>query len=160
MLNYFQYLSKYLSVGPPVYFVVTDGYDYSDETAQNKICASHGCDADSMMVQLKWMADQSNKSYIALRPVSWLDTYFEFMHSSSCCYQHNNTHCPASRRDGKLIISYFYWLLDWCMQQKIKCLMNIYILYIKPRTNPGCNDPLAKTNFLNYPDQTPICLKN
>lgn len=61
MLNYFQYLSKYLSVGPPVYFVVTDGYNYSDEKDQNSICASHGCDQDSMMVQLKWMADMSNR---------------------------------------------------------------------------------------------------
>ncbi|XP_054721717.1 NPC intracellular cholesterol transporter 1-like isoform X2 [Uloborus diversus] len=95
MLNYFQYLSKYLSVGPPVYFVVTDGYNYSDERAQNKICASHGCDDDSMMVQLKWMADQSNRTYVALRPVSWLDTYFDYIHSSSCCFHHNNTHCPA-----------------------------------------------------------------
>lgn len=100
MLNYFQYLSKYLSVGPPVYFVVTDGYNYSDENAQNKICASHGCDQDSMMVQLKWMADQSNRTYIALRPVSWLDTYFEYMHSSICCFEHlNQTYCPASQKD-------------------------------------------------------------
>ncbi|XP_055927893.1 NPC intracellular cholesterol transporter 1-like isoform X2 [Argiope bruennichi] len=98
MLNYFQYLSKYLSVGPPVYFVVTDGYNYSDQNSQNRICASHGCDEDSMMVQLKWMADRSNRTYIALRPVSWLDTYFEYMHSPSCCFHMNNTHCPAESR--------------------------------------------------------------
>ncbi|GIY70533.1 NPC intracellular cholesterol transporter 1 [Caerostris darwini] len=98
MLNYFRYLSKYLSVGPPVYFVVTDGYNYSDENSQNKICASHGCDEDSMMVQLKWMADRSNRTYIALRPVSWLDTYFEYMHSPSCCFHLNQTHCPADSR--------------------------------------------------------------
>lgn len=98
MLNYFQYLGKYLSVGPPVYFVVTDGYNYSDQTSQNRICASHGCDEDSMMVQLKWMADRSNRTYIALRPVSWLDTYFEYMHSPSCCFHLNHTHCPAESR--------------------------------------------------------------
>ncbi|KAG8199914.1 hypothetical protein JTE90_015899 [Oedothorax gibbosus] len=98
MLNYFQYLSKYLSVGPPVYFVVTDGYNYSDEKDQNSICASHGCDQDSMMVQLKWMADMSNRTYIALRPVSWLDTYYEYMHSPSCCFHANDTHCPADSK--------------------------------------------------------------
>ncbi|XP_035212713.1 NPC intracellular cholesterol transporter 1-like isoform X1 [Stegodyphus dumicola] len=101
MLNYFQYLSKYLSVGPPVYFVVTDGFNYSDEHAQNSICASHGCDEDSMMVQLKWMADRSNRTYIALRPVSWLDTYFEYMHSPSCCFHYNQTHCPAGSRHNQ-----------------------------------------------------------
>ncbi|GFY26132.1 NPC intracellular cholesterol transporter 1 [Trichonephila clavipes] len=98
MLNYFQYLNKYLSVGPPVYFVVTDGYNFSDENSQNKICSSHGCDDDSMMVQLKWMADRSNRTYIALRPVSWLDTYFEYMHSPSCCFHMNQTYCPAEAR--------------------------------------------------------------
>lgn len=63
MLDYFHFLSKYLSVGPPVYFVITGGYNYSDKLAQNKICSSHGCDEDSMMVQLKWMADQSNRYF-------------------------------------------------------------------------------------------------
>lgn len=103
MLDYFHFLSKYLSVGPPVFFVITDGYDYSNVAAQNRICSSHGCDDDSMMVQLKWMADQSNRTYIALRPVSWLDTYYDFLHSSSCCFHHNHTHCPSSKRDGKAI---------------------------------------------------------
>ncbi|XP_015908024.1 NPC intracellular cholesterol transporter 1 isoform X1 [Parasteatoda tepidariorum] len=98
MLNYFRYLSKYLSVGPPVYFVISDGYDYSNESLQNSICASQGCDDNSIMVQLKWMADRSNRTYIALSPVSWLDTYFEYMHSQSCCYHKNNTHCPAESK--------------------------------------------------------------
>ncbi|XP_023224398.1 Niemann-Pick C1 protein-like [Centruroides sculpturatus] len=61
MLRYFEYLNQFLSVGPPVFFVITGGYNYSDKDAQNKICASQGCDDDSIMAQLKWMADRSNR---------------------------------------------------------------------------------------------------
>lgn len=97
MLRYFQYLNEFLSVGPPVYFVITAGYNYTNEFSQNKICASHKCDDDSIMAQLKWMADRSNRTYVAFRPVSWLDTYFEFLQSKSCCFEfYNQTHCPST----------------------------------------------------------------
>ena len=35
--DYFDDLSTYLHTGPPVYFVIKEGYDYSIETNQNKV---------------------------------------------------------------------------------------------------------------------------
>ena len=52
MINYFNNLSTYLSVGPPVYFVVRDGYNYTEESAQNMICGGAGCNGDSLTSQI------------------------------------------------------------------------------------------------------------
>ena len=48
LMDYFDYLGKYLKTGAPVYFVVKDGYNYSEKDFQNKVCGSAGCQADSI----------------------------------------------------------------------------------------------------------------
>ena len=65
--DYFDDISKYLRTGPPVYFVIKGGYDYTNKTNQNKvqlhcglqylmyrvqICSSAGCNNDSIEVQI------------------------------------------------------------------------------------------------------------
>lgn len=61
MLKYFDYLTKYLSVGPPVYFVITDGYNYSERKYQNRICGGGGCNENSLVAFTKAMETYSNK---------------------------------------------------------------------------------------------------
>ncbi|KAB7499593.1 Niemann-Pick C1-like protein 1 [Armadillidium nasatum] len=57
LLKYFDFLDKYLSVGPPVYFVVRDGFDFSDPNEQNIICQSIGCNVDSVLAQVFWASE-------------------------------------------------------------------------------------------------------
>ena len=61
VLKYFQYLNKYLSVGPPFYIVVNNtkagtgkgmGFDFSNYELQNRICGGEGCDSDSLQAQV------------------------------------------------------------------------------------------------------------
>ena len=52
LLDYFDALATDLRVGPPVYFVTTDGYDFTNRTAQNKICGGAGCNDDSLTQQI------------------------------------------------------------------------------------------------------------
>ncbi|XP_042881418.1 NPC intracellular cholesterol transporter 1-like [Penaeus japonicus] len=52
VLKYFKYLSDYLSVGPPVYFVMTEGYNFSDIEEQNLVCQVSGCNDDSILQQI------------------------------------------------------------------------------------------------------------
>lgn len=43
-----QFMADILSTGPPVYFVVTSGLDYMNETQQNYICGGVNCNQDSL----------------------------------------------------------------------------------------------------------------
>ncbi|GBN80492.1 NPC intracellular cholesterol transporter 1 [Araneus ventricosus] len=98
MLKYFQYLEKYLSVGPPVYFGISDGYNYSDIKSQKRICSAQAfCEPNSITSELGRMARVKNRTYVAFQPISWLDNYFEYLQAESCCYEFrsNGTHCPS-----------------------------------------------------------------
>lgn len=48
-----------LSMGPPVYFVVTEGLNYSKKEVQNIICGGQGCDTNSLYTQIYSAAQQS-----------------------------------------------------------------------------------------------------
>ena len=61
VLKYFQFLNKYLSVGPPFYIVINNtrvkegpdvGFDFSQYELQNKICGGEGCNQDSLQAQV------------------------------------------------------------------------------------------------------------
>lgn len=41
-----------MQVGPPVYWVIKPGLDYSDQNHQNLICGTSGCKSDSVLVQI------------------------------------------------------------------------------------------------------------
>lgn len=67
--DYFNDMNKYLHTGPPVYFVIKDGYNYTTTLNQNKvsfdcdnlfcqlfycvqICSSAGCNNNSIGIQI------------------------------------------------------------------------------------------------------------
>ena len=52
VLDYFKGLSTYLSVGPPVYFIVQNGHNYTSLDGQNEICGSAGCPEYSMLGEI------------------------------------------------------------------------------------------------------------
>lgn len=56
-----QYLSEYLSVGPPVYFVLKGKLDFSNLTAQNKVCGTVDCNIDSLSTQVYLASFLSNR---------------------------------------------------------------------------------------------------
>uniref|UniRef100_A0A1A8RVZ4 Niemann-Pick disease, type C1 n=1 Tax=Nothobranchius rachovii TaxID=451742 RepID=A0A1A8RVZ4_9TELE len=99
VLDYFNNLSEYLHTGPPVYFVVEDGLNYSSLEGQNSVCGGVGCDNNSL-VQLVYSASLiSNYTTIASNPSSWLDDYFDWVKpQSTCCRYYNTTgaFCNAS----------------------------------------------------------------
>ncbi|XP_012286776.1 Niemann-Pick C1 protein isoform X2 [Orussus abietinus] len=96
VLKYFKFLNNYLSIGPPMYFVVTEGLNYSDTKTQNVICGGQYCDLESLSTQVFIAAQQPDRSYIAKPASSWLDDYFDWSGSPNCCkyFPGNNTFCP------------------------------------------------------------------
>jgi hypothetical protein len=55
LIKYFDYMQKYLSVGPPFYIVLNntgkDGFDLGNKTLRNRVCGSVGCDDTSLQSQ-------------------------------------------------------------------------------------------------------------
>ncbi|XP_072021310.1 NPC intracellular cholesterol transporter 1-like [Amphiura filiformis] len=101
MINYFNNLSTYLNVGPPVYFVVRDGYDYTVESEQNMICGGAGCNVDSLSSQIYHAAQLAPYTRVAHPASSWIDDFFDWATPGggiTCCRIYNNTQefCPAT----------------------------------------------------------------
>lgn len=61
MAKYFNNYQKYFEVGPPVFFMISDGFDYTDLSSQNRLCAFEDCDVDSINKIFKYHA--SNNSH-------------------------------------------------------------------------------------------------
>jgi Niemann-Pick C1 protein len=113
VLKYFLYLKDYLSVGPPVYFVInnTNNVDYSLHKHQNKICMSlDGCLEDSLANQVVAWSKVPEKSYIATAPMNWIEEYMKwgsaFTPSGVKCCRHykapnESTYCPPYEDDDK-----------------------------------------------------------
>ncbi|XP_031634860.1 NPC intracellular cholesterol transporter 1 isoform X2 [Contarinia nasturtii] len=100
VLRYFQFIKKYLSIGPPVYFVAT-GLNFTNTKEQNLICGGQYCNADSLSTQIFIASKTPNYTYIARPASSWLDDYFDWTASSSCCkyFPNNASFCPHSDVD-------------------------------------------------------------
>ncbi|XP_020288824.1 Niemann-Pick type protein homolog 1B-like [Pseudomyrmex gracilis] len=96
VLKYFQYMEDLLSMGPPVYFVLTEGLNYSKREAQNIICGGQGCNMDSLYTQIYSAAKQPSISYLSKPASSWIDDYFDWSTISSCCkyFANNQSFCP------------------------------------------------------------------
>ncbi|CAG5121501.1 unnamed protein product [Candidula unifasciata] len=131
VLNYFHNLSKYLSVGPPVYFVVENGHDYSTYAGQNEICGVSGCPQNSLVQQINTASRSSSATYIAEAVSSWLDDYFSWLVSPPCCRYNNKTgdFCPSTEvnvdclecplnhtQRGRPVDDTFYTYLPWFLK--------------------------------------------
>ncbi|XP_060521524.1 NPC intracellular cholesterol transporter 1 isoform X2 [Cylas formicarius] len=85
VLKYFKFLKDYLSIGPPMYFVVKSGLNYSQPKDQNLICGGQYCDADSLITQVFVASKIPETTYIAKPTSSWLDDYFDWSAGEDCC---------------------------------------------------------------------------
>lgn len=101
VLKYFEYLEKYGCVGVPVYFVLKDGYNFTDYNMQNKICSHLGCNKDALLIQLKLASQIPNRTYIAVPSSAWIDDYFEWsMEGKYCCQvDENGNFCRREPED-------------------------------------------------------------
>lgn len=60
MINYFNFYQKYFVTGPPTYFMITNGLNYSDSTVQRTLCTQNKCDADSLPSILGLLSKRPN----------------------------------------------------------------------------------------------------
>lgn len=99
VLKYFQAMFDYLSIGPPVYFVVKDSeLDYSDPQTQEYLRA--GNFPYSLASQVFSASKQSHRTNIARPAASWIDDYIDWANADHCCKINNKTgeFCPSSSK--------------------------------------------------------------
>ncbi|KAL1139914.1 hypothetical protein AAG570_006891, partial [Ranatra chinensis] len=94
--KYFTYIREFLSIGPPVYFVVTSGLNVSDINVQSLLCGGKRCNIDSLTAQIYMASKQSNVTYIGRPSSSWIDDYFDWSSTIGCCkyFPGNESYCP------------------------------------------------------------------
>ena len=109
VLDYFYGLETYLSVGPPVYFVVNqDAIDYTLVEDQNLLCGTSDCSSVSLLGQIGQALREPKQNYLAQPPSSWLDDYFDWLQSTNdppCCRINSQTKqfCPATVNDTRCV---------------------------------------------------------
>ncbi|KAI3517965.1 hypothetical protein L1887_06233 [Cichorium endivia] len=95
--GYFNNVSEYLRIGPPLYFVVKN-YNYSSESRQtNQLCSINHCDSNSLLNEISKASLVPTSSYIAKPAASWLDDFLVWVSPEAfgCCRKFTNaTYCP------------------------------------------------------------------
>ncbi|XP_069778710.1 NPC intracellular cholesterol transporter 1 [Narcine bancroftii] len=92
LMDYFASMNQYFHAGPPVYFVVEEGHNYTSLEGQNSVCGGVGCNNNSLVQQVYNAALLSNYTKIGFPPSSWIDDYFDWVKpQSTCCRVYNNT---------------------------------------------------------------------
>ncbi|KAL1131976.1 hypothetical protein AAG570_011587, partial [Ranatra chinensis] len=99
--KYFLFMDDVLSMGPPVYFVLKPGLNYSSNDDHNIICGGLRCNVDSLSTQIYAASNQSDLTYIATHASSWLDDFYDWSTIEGCCKMHpNGTFCPHAEANG------------------------------------------------------------
>jgi Niemann-Pick C1 protein len=103
--KYFEALQKHLKVGPPVYFVLKDGYKYADINSLRMLCGASNCDENSLQSIISSASFFSNETYIAQSSVNWIDDYIEWLNSdpfaetsSTCCHMNSQTNTFCEKK--------------------------------------------------------------
>ncbi|GIY02411.1 NPC intracellular cholesterol transporter 1 [Caerostris extrusa] len=100
VLSYFSALEEYLSVGPPVYFVVKSGFNYANLEDQNNLCSVAYCHRNSLSEQIHDASRYSDRTYIAEPAMDWLDNYISWANDQTgCCrvyIKDPEKFCPSS----------------------------------------------------------------
>ncbi|KAJ7966974.1 Niemann-Pick C1 protein [Quillaja saponaria] len=95
--GYFNNVSEYLRIGPPVYFVVKN-YNYSSESSHtDQLCSISQCNSDSLLNEIARASLVPESSYIAKPAASWLDDFLIWLSPEAfgCCRKFiNGSYCP------------------------------------------------------------------
>ncbi|XP_038117109.1 NPC intracellular cholesterol transporter 1 homolog 1b [Culex quinquefasciatus] len=108
LVKYFQFMADLLWMGPPVYFVLKPGLNYTHVDDQNMVCGGVLCNTDSVQTQLYLASLYPEITRIARPSSSWLDDYIDWLSIDGCCRYNatdgsfcmsTNTACPPCPKE-------------------------------------------------------------
>ena len=88
--DWFEDMNEYLHTGPPVYFVIKKGFNFSKDRSQDLLCSGSGCDPYSLGTQLA-IASRSSNMWVWREMMKWQDfnkrivQYMWFLVLIVCC---------------------------------------------------------------------------
>ncbi|XP_053678098.1 NPC intracellular cholesterol transporter 1 homolog 1b [Anopheles nili] len=85
VVKYFRFMAELFWMGPPVYFVLKPGLNYTDVRDQNLVCGGILCNDDSIQTKLYQASLYPATTHIARPASSWLDDYIDWLSINSCC---------------------------------------------------------------------------
>ncbi|KAM5439777.1 niemann-Pick type C-related protein 1 [Microsporum ferrugineum] len=98
LIPYFNDLSEYLSVGPPVYFVTRD-VNITTREHQQQICGRFTtCDEFSLGFVLEQESKRPNVSYISGSTANWMDDFFYWLNPQQDCCKEGGKTCFENRQ--------------------------------------------------------------
>ncbi|XP_063588183.1 NPC intracellular cholesterol transporter 1-like [Penaeus indicus] len=77
--KFFKQQDSFLAVGPPVFFTMTEGFNFTDFDEQNLVCQFSGCRDDSMLQVIYASSMKPEMTYLATKATSWISTYFAWL---------------------------------------------------------------------------------
>lgn len=97
--NFLQSVNNLLRIGPPVFFVLTPGLDFTNPDHQNVICGGRLCNQDSLSTQVFLASRHNEITYISKSSNSWIDDFFDWSTLRGTCCRYNvedNTFCEST----------------------------------------------------------------
>ncbi|XP_053608340.1 NPC intracellular cholesterol transporter 1 homolog 1b-like [Plodia interpunctella] len=89
--SYLQAVNELMHLGPPVYFVLKSGLNFSNVYHQNTVCGGQLCNNDSLTTQIFLASQHSDVTYISRSSNSWLDDFFDWTSLPGSCCKYNTT---------------------------------------------------------------------
>lgn len=112
MQDYFKAQRTDLRVGPPVFFVLKKGLNFSDERERNSVCSSADCYSQSLVSHISLASRSSNTTYIATPSNSWIDDYSKWGDNSKCCRMFKQEDVTANYTIANVNNSYLDLMLN------------------------------------------------
>lgn len=97
LVDFFNDLSTYFGIGPPVYFV-TRNVNVTERRHQQQLCGRFTtCEEYSLPFVLEQESKRPNVSYLSGSAASWVDDFFYWLNPQQDCCQENGKPCFEDR---------------------------------------------------------------
>uniref|UniRef100_A0A182NDR6 SSD domain-containing protein n=1 Tax=Anopheles dirus TaxID=7168 RepID=A0A182NDR6_9DIPT len=98
VVKYFRFMAELFWMGPPVYFVLKPGLNYTHVPDQNLVCGGILCSDSSIQTKLYQASLYPETTHIARPASSWLDDYIDWLSINSCCKYNptDGSFCPSN----------------------------------------------------------------